>query len=134
MPRPKSKIPRELRWDVWERDNFTCHYCGSRRFLCLDHVVAESLGGDTTAANLVTACRLCNSRKGVVSYRVFRQTGGGRRRTWRVGPIHRELYEEIRLLAVKDRVHPGEILLKILCRALGHPERPPSGPDYTAAG
>lgn len=69
MPKPKperrkSLIPPALRWEVWERDNFTCRQCGARRFLTCDHIVPESLGGPTTLANLQTLCERCNCRKG----------------------------------------------------------------------
>lgn len=56
-----------LRTQVFERDNFTCRYCGvtdyPRGWLVADHVVPEP-DGPTTLENLVTACRPCNSRKG----------------------------------------------------------------------
>src|SRR3990167_1002941 len=54
-------IPIALRWEVWERDNFTCQYCGSRRFLVVDHIYPASKGGATTTDNLQTLCRSCNS-------------------------------------------------------------------------
>ena len=60
----KMPIPPELRWEVWERDNFTCQHCGARRFLAVDHVFPESLGGEMTAENLQTLCKSCNSKKG----------------------------------------------------------------------
>lgn len=31
-----------MRWEVWNRDNFTCLVCGSRMFLEIDHVVLIS--------------------------------------------------------------------------------------------
>jgi DNA-binding transcriptional ArsR family regulator len=60
----KVKIPSELRWQVWERDNFTCKHCGKRQFLSVDHIHPESAGGQATLDNLQTLCRSCNSRKG----------------------------------------------------------------------
>ena len=60
----KHHIPETLRWEVWERDNFTCTRCGSRRFLSIDHVTPESFGGTTTIDNLQTLCLTCNHRKG----------------------------------------------------------------------
>jgi hypothetical protein len=64
----KVHIPSDLRWRIWERDNFTCHYCGSRRKLAVDHVVPESRGGELVVSNLVTSCRRCNSVKSTSSY------------------------------------------------------------------
>ena len=64
-PKPeKAVLPSEVRWEVWERDNFTCQRCGTRRDLTLDHVLAESKGGTHDADNLQTLCKSCNSRKG----------------------------------------------------------------------
>src|SRR6478672_8050363 len=68
---PKEVISPLLRWAVWERDDFRCHYCGSRQFLSIDHVQPESAGGATELGNLVTACSRCNSRKCARSYSDF---------------------------------------------------------------
>lgn len=63
-PRRKAVIPIELRWAVWERDDFTCRTCGRRTRLSVDHIVPESAGGPTTMNNLQTLCKRCNCRKG----------------------------------------------------------------------
>ena len=63
-PPSKTKISASKRWAVWERDNFTCQICGSRRFLSVDHIIPESKGGKLNMDNLQTLCRTCNSRKG----------------------------------------------------------------------
>lgn len=60
----KAKIPMALRWQVWERDNFTCQACGARRLLTVDHIIAEVKGGTLELTNLQTLCGSCNSRKG----------------------------------------------------------------------
>ena len=60
----KRSISPRLRWEVWERDNFTCQVCGSRRYLSIDHIVPVSKGGQTIKENLQTLCLSCNSRKG----------------------------------------------------------------------
>jgi hypothetical protein len=60
----KEMIPPEIRWQVWERDNFTCKHCGMRRDLTVDHIFPERLGGTLILANLQTLCGKCNSRKG----------------------------------------------------------------------
>lgn len=54
---------------IFERDNFTCRYCGSspakddRVRLEIDHIHPHSKGGLDTAGNLVTACSRCNGSK-----------------------------------------------------------------------
>jgi len=63
-------VPRKRigsRKDIYERDNFTCQYCGERfsaKELTLDHVDPKSKGGSNDPRNLVTACKRCNNRKG----------------------------------------------------------------------
>ncbi len=49
------------------RDAHTCQYCGKRpplRELNIDHILPRSRGGEDSWENLVTACRVCNLRKG----------------------------------------------------------------------
>lgn len=54
-----------VRSAVFERDNYTCRYCGARGVtLECDHVVPVAQGGCTEDGNLVTACRTCNRAKG----------------------------------------------------------------------
>lgn len=50
--------------EVFERDGHACRYCGSSSDLSLDHLVPRKQGGTDHAANLVVACKRCNSRKG----------------------------------------------------------------------
>ena len=64
LPPRKAVISDRIRWDVWERDDFTCQSCGVRRDLSVDHILAESKGGALDPDNLQTLCRPCNSRKG----------------------------------------------------------------------
>lgn len=76
--RVRRKIDRRLeitseRWAylrsiVFERDDFTCRYCGARggKLEC-DHVIPVARGGVTELHNLVTACRPCNRSKGARS-------------------------------------------------------------------
>jgi 5-methylcytosine-specific restriction endonuclease McrA len=66
--REKQKA-RELRASAWwkrKRGKGVCHYCG-RRFkpaeLTMDHLVPLIRGGRSTRANLVPACKECNSQK-----------------------------------------------------------------------
>jgi len=76
-----DKLPRRMvkfsRKNIFERDNFTCQYCGKkppnrkaalkwmeRNELSLEHILPRSKGGKTTWSNVVTACSKCNSKKG----------------------------------------------------------------------
>lgn len=76
-----DKLPRRMvkfsRKNIFERDNFTCQYCGKKppnrkvavkwmekNELSLDHIVPRSKGGKTTWSNVVAACAKCNTKKG----------------------------------------------------------------------
>ena len=55
------------RMNVYQRDKFTCQYCGNKfRWgeLTYDHLVPRCRGGKTNFLNIVTACKPCNARKG----------------------------------------------------------------------
>lgn len=63
----KASLPRnwsEITQFIFERDNFTCVYCGSQDWLQCDHVMPLSRGGSSEPENLATACRPCNGSKG----------------------------------------------------------------------
>lgn len=60
-------VKQSIRFRVFERDNFTCVYCGRRPpeiRLEADHKEPRSKGGPDTMENLVTACHECNRGKG----------------------------------------------------------------------
>jgi len=55
------------RRNLFQRDDFTCQYCGRRGnedTLSIDHVVPRCRGGRTSWENCVLACVRCNARKG----------------------------------------------------------------------
>jgi len=61
-PRPLVKLTRR---EVFKRDDYTCQYCGAKtKDLTLDHVVPRRLGGAHDWSNVVSACRVCNRKKG----------------------------------------------------------------------
>jgi 5-methylcytosine-specific restriction endonuclease McrA len=61
-PRLKTRLTRK---EVFRRDGFICQYCGSSsRELTIDHINPRHLGGEHIWTNVVTACALCNHRKG----------------------------------------------------------------------
>jgi 5-methylcytosine-specific restriction endonuclease McrA len=60
-PRPQVRLTRR---EVFQRDRYTCQYCGKQaRDLTLDHVIPRHRGGKHTWENLVAACTVCNHRK-----------------------------------------------------------------------
>jgi 5-methylcytosine-specific restriction endonuclease McrA len=53
-----------VRLAVFERDDYTCRYCGvSGVKLECDHIMPISRGGSNDRSNLVTACQSCNRKK-----------------------------------------------------------------------
>ena len=65
QPRKKKVISQALRTKVFERDRYRCKHCYTHLDLCVDHIIAEAIGGPTNLDNLQTLCRSCNSKKGV---------------------------------------------------------------------
>jgi hypothetical protein len=57
-------VSKRLRYEVMNRDNFACRYCGADDVkLTIDHVIPVTLGGSDEPSNLVTACTDCNAGK-----------------------------------------------------------------------
>lgn len=71
------------RLKVFDRDNWTCRYCGYKwpqnirhllyrghpkglkcKPITVDHVIPSSRGGGNGPTNLVTACQSCNQKRG----------------------------------------------------------------------
>lgn len=64
--RAKAKELRKSGW--WQRKISTgvCYYCGNQydpRLLTMDHIVPLGRGGRSVKANLVAACKECNTQK-----------------------------------------------------------------------
>jgi len=61
-PRPQARLTRK---EIFRRDKFFCQYCGSTSHeLTIDHIIPRHLGGEHIWTNVVTACPICNHRKG----------------------------------------------------------------------
>lgn len=55
-----------LRFKIFERDRFTCQYCGRKPpmvVLHVDHIFPKSKGGKDDEINLITSCQECNLGK-----------------------------------------------------------------------
>jgi 5-methylcytosine-specific restriction endonuclease McrA len=67
---PRRPDPDEwavIRKRVFERDNYTCAYCGTRGGnLACDHIIPISRDGSNEDGNLTTACEPCNKSKGAM--------------------------------------------------------------------
>jgi len=61
-PHPQRKLTR---FEVFNRDQYACQYCGRKtKELTLDHVIPRRWGGEHSWENVVSACIPCNRRKG----------------------------------------------------------------------
>lgn len=62
--RPPAAEWAEIRLSIFERDDYTCTYCGERggKLEC-DHIVPVAKGGSHRSDNLTTACFACNRSK-----------------------------------------------------------------------
>lgn len=52
------------RKNILKRDRHKCQYCNKADKLTIDHVIPKSRGGKDIWENLVTACTVCNHKKG----------------------------------------------------------------------
>ncbi len=60
-PPPQRKLTR---LEVFNRDKYTCQYCGKEtKELTLDHVIPRSQGGEHNWGNIVSCCIPCNRCK-----------------------------------------------------------------------
>lgn len=59
-------VSKKVRFEVFQRDAFTCQYCGRKApdvVLYVDHFIPVAVGGTDDMHNLKTACESCNSGK-----------------------------------------------------------------------
>lgn len=75
-----SAIPHTLQTQVAAQSQNRCSYCQSQQrvrgvALTVDHIIPQSIGGETTIENLCLACWDCNLAKGDRVTAVDPQTG-----------------------------------------------------------
>lgn len=62
----RKSLSKSIRFDVLNRDNFTCQYCGKSApnvRLEIDHIIPVANGGKDDLSNLITSCYDCNRGK-----------------------------------------------------------------------
>lgn len=62
----KWKPPRFRKKVLFNRDNWSCQYCGEKLVwhnIEIEHIMPSSRGGATSWLNCVAACKPCNKRK-----------------------------------------------------------------------
>lgn len=70
----RSRIPLRIRKYVFQRDDYTCQYCGEkfpREKLTIDHLIPVARRGVDELTNFVAACKNCNEMKGSMSLAQF---------------------------------------------------------------
>ncbi|MEO6831629.1 MAG: HNH endonuclease [Chitinophagaceae bacterium] len=60
----RESITKNIKNDVWKRDEGKCVRCGSNVNLEFDHIIPFSKGGSSTSRNLQLLCETCNRKKG----------------------------------------------------------------------
>lgn len=75
-----SSIPSGWRQEIAERSGYRCGYCQTQQrytgvSLTIDHIIPQSLGGETELDNLCQACWDCNLIKGDRTTGIDTQTG-----------------------------------------------------------
>lgn len=74
LRRTEKRKPGKWIWPatrkaIYIRDDYTCYWCGKKhevgsRQLSLDHLIPWVYFGPDAPHNLVTCCRVCNSKRG----------------------------------------------------------------------
>ena len=59
----RPSIPRDIRNQVWRRDDGKCVDCGCNKNLEFDHIIPVSKGGANTYRNIQLLCEKCNRKK-----------------------------------------------------------------------
>lgn len=73
----RQPVSKKKRLEVFQRDNFTCQYCGKKRGevkLSVTHKIPLSRDNRDNfhdIENLITACRSCSSKKGYRTHEEF---------------------------------------------------------------
>jgi hypothetical protein len=81
----ERQIDQFVTWKVFQRDSYTCRYCGKTGIpLTIDHLILWEIGGLTISENLLTSCRRCNKARGNMEYE-----------TWLNSDIYKTLSKDI---------------------------------------
>ena len=57
-----------MRVHIKQRDEYRCQNCGSTKYLEVDHIQPQALGGSHHPQNLQTLCRPCNQRRAIKTF------------------------------------------------------------------
>lgn len=104
----ERNVEQSISWTVYRRDNYTCRYCAADEVpLTVDHLVTWEEGGPSIVANLVTACKACNRKRGTTPYAEWLKHPYYREKSKRLSLINREKNDALvaTLDAIPRRVH-----------------------------
>ena len=102
MIRRPHRERKLTRFEIFNRDRYTCQYCGKEtRQLTLDHVIPRYRGGQHSWDNVVSACMPCNRRKAgrtphEANMKLTRQPSRPRDGTFFIPHYYRQTKEEWR--------------------------------------
>lgn len=128
MARPSTG--KRLRFRVFERDSFTCQYCGKKPpevILHADHIFPVSKGGKDEIENLITACADCNLGKNSM------ELGTAPRQTRKNAEDLQERYDQLRAFyALQKRM--DSLKTEILDDVVNYWEEAWGNSELTATG
>jgi len=108
----------KLRWQILERDNFTCQYCGRTApdvMLEVDHKISLADGGDNSPENLIASCTACNRGKSGLRQALLLSVARGKAHSTN----HRDpaSYQSAKVLEYLQVFHKG-VTVSALCKHL----------------
>lgn len=121
QPNNREVTPTQ-RFRILSRDKFTCRYCGRSSpevKLVVDHSTPVCRGGTSEDDNLVTACSLCNTGKGVS---MATKSGGNvpeKRRVPRRGQVTITIPPDLLAMAEREMNGPDRTLTNVFVSAVG---------------
>lgn len=92
----QRSIDSYVQWAVFQRDNYTCRYCGRTGIpLTVDHIDLWENGGASIEVNLLSACRNCNKDRGRIEYDVWLKSPVYAKRSANLSVAQRQANEDV---------------------------------------
>jgi len=105
----RKPLSAKKRFDILERDNFTCQTCGAKQsddvLLEVDHIKPVSKGGTNDLDNLVTLCYKCNRGKGA---RILGEKQAVKLEESRVDEMHKKMQQRQAYIKYKEKLRNAD--------------------------